>query len=318
MKFLRQLFGRNDHAHTLSAPVNGELCQVLAAQSIGHDVQLHVAAGQNALLFNHDKRSAVFPSGEHLLEAHEIRHILDGGQANILFLQISPPVKREWRLALRAEDSAEPLALFGHYTAAIDDTRLFVSAILQSGKMPDSRVVDNWVQQHLRKIFAEQRIPVQDIREHTGKLGAFLHDALIPYLLDCGIRLQNFSFHLHDTAPPATQDAPPPAEALNEAAAPAPSEPVIPALAASDRSAVALEEPAATAHITPPSEPAAPKRHDAPKIFYRLEKGEQVGPYSVDEINAFIEEGKVRRHDLLWHQGMRNWQRAGDFPTLNW
>lgn len=314
MKFLRQLFARASSDNVFAAPANGELCQVLPAQHIGNSAQLQVAAGQNALLFNGDKRSAIFPAGDHLLEVQDIRPILDGGQANILFLQIAPPVKREWRLALRPEDSTEPLALFGHYTAAIDDTRLFATALLKSGKLPDSRQVDHWLAHHLRKIFAEQRIPAVDIREQTGRLATFLHDALIPYLLDCGIRLQNFSLHLHEAN----------AASVQEPQGTAAREPVIPALLPRQQETPASaspeeREPVIVAEDTGEEDAmiAAPQR-PAAKIFYRLEKGEQVGPYSVDEINALIQEGKIRRHDLLWHQGMRNWQRADAFPALNW
>lgn len=319
MKFLRQLFGRGSNTTQFMVAINGELCQVLPAQNIGNSAQLHVAAGQNALLFNGDRRSTIFPAGEHLLETQDIRHVLDGGQANILFLQIAPPVKRAWQLTLHPEGNEEALALSGYYTAAIDDTRLFTTALLKSGRLPDSRQVDNWLHHHIRKIFAEQRIPAADIREHTGKLSVFLHDALIPYLLDCGIRLQNFSLQLHEDKTSATETAQilPPATA---------QEPVIPALAPHKQ-----ETPSTTTSAQPESDlPAALDNTDeeniliaapqppAAKIFYRLEKGEQVGPYSVDEINAFIQEGKIRRHDLLWHQGMRSWQRAADFPTLNW
>lgn len=316
MKFLRQLFGRGSNTNLFMAAANGELCQVLPAQNIGNTAQLQVAAGQNALLFNGDRRSAIFPAGEHLLEAQDIRYVLDGGQANILFLQIAPPVKRVWQLALRPEGSEEALVLSGYYTAAIDDTRLFTTALLKSGKLPDSRQVDNWLHHHIRKIFAEQHIPAADIREHTDKLSVFLHDALIPYLLDCGIRLQNFSLQLQEESAPAA------AQASSVAA----QEPVIPALVPHKQE----EIPSAT-HSQPESAHAiavddadeediliATPQRPAAKIFYRLEKGEQVGPYSVDEINAFIQEGKIRPHDLLWHQGMRSWQRAADFSTLNW
>lgn len=323
MKFLRQLFGRPGNDNILAAPANGELCQVLPAQHIGNNAQLHVAAGQNALLFNGDKRSTIFPPGEHPLEAQDIRHVLDGGQANILFLQIAPPLKREWRLALRPEGSDQPLALTGHYTAAIDDTRLFTTALLKSGKLPTSQQVDHWLHYHLRKIFAEQRIPASDIREQTGRLATFLHDALIPHLLDCGIRLQNFSLQLYgeDPAPAAAKAPEPPLTIAAQAPVATPiTEPVqapVQALAATDATEAAIipGNPADDddAAQLPPATP-----RPAPKIFYRLAGGEQVGPYSVDDINALIADGKIRRHDLLWHQGMRNWQRADAFPTLNW
>ena len=151
MKFLRQLFGRDSNPAILAAPVNGELCQVLTAQAIGSNAQLHVETGQNALVFNGERRSSIYPTGEHPLEAQDMRGIVDGGEANILFLQIAPPVKRAWQTIYRP-DNKQPLILSGHYTAAIDDTRLLVAALLDGGNMPDSRTIDGWLHQYIRKI----------------------------------------------------------------------------------------------------------------------------------------------------------------------
>lgn len=345
MKFLRQLFGRDSNPAILAAPVNGELCQVLTAQAIGSNAQLHVETGQNALVFNGERRSSIYPTGEHPLEAQDMRGIVDGGEANILFLQIAPPVKRAWQTIYRP-DNKQPLILSGHYTAAIDDTRLLVAALLDGGNMPDSRTIDGWLHQYIRKILHDQRVPAADIEQHTDRLAVFLHDALIPFLLDHGIRLQNFSLQAEDPAqnasgaprPAASPSAAPPTtpkRSIPPQQFPARTAPAMtPSLAL--QAALAAGKPQPAPAPAPVSEPAAsdappnsdyltddtPSRPAAisapPKIFYRFEKGEQVGPYNIDELNHMISEGKIRKNDLLWHQGLKNWQRASDFSGLQW
>lgn len=340
MKFLRQLFGRDSHNAVLGAAVNGELCRVLTAQPIGSQTRLQVETGQNAVIFNGDKRSGIYPVGEHLLQAQDIRGVVDGGEANILFLQTAPPVKRAFQTAYRPENG-QPLILSGHYTAAVDDVRLLVNHLLAGGNLPDNRMVDSWIHQYVRRILTDQRIPPRDFLEHTGKLAVFLHDALIPYLLDYGIRLQNFTLAVEDptqtAGQAASQPSAPPKRSVPPQEFPARTAPAMtPSLAL--QAALAAGRPQPTpeppAKHAPPAESpyavndSATDDNDGlasvfdksapPKIFYRLEKGEQVGPYNIDELNNLIEQGKIRPTDLLWHQGLKGWQRAAEFSGLHW
>lgn len=321
MNFLRQLFARDRQPVTLAAPGSGELCQVLAAQAIPPGSLLSVASGQNALLFNGTNRSTIYPSGEHPLDIQELRGIVDGGEANILFLQITPPVKRSWQVIYRAEGHP-PMILAGDYTAAIDDTRHFVAALLDDGTIPESRQIDSWLNQYIRQILKDQRVPGEDVFAHTDRLTVFLHDALIPFLLDHGIRLQHFTLHLEDNNPPSA------AAPVAQPVAPVQEERKIPEntdTAVEPVITIARAEPAPRA--TPPNIPAPPApapqpeviiKTPAPKIFYRLQRGEQVGPYSVDDIKRLIEAGDIRKNDLLWHQGMKSWQKASEFSVFEW
>lgn len=38
----------------------------------------------------------------------------------------------------------------------------------------------------------------------------------------------------------------------------------------------------------------------------------QAGPYTLDQLNAMLAIGDVQLDDLMWHEGMANWQRLGD------
>lgn len=37
----------------------------------------------------------------------------------------------------------------------------------------------------------------------------------------------------------------------------------------------------------------------------------QAGPYTLDELNSMLSDGQVRLTDLVWHEGMENWQKLG-------
>lgn len=51
----------------------------------------------------------------------------------------------------------------------------------------------------------------------------------------------------------------------------------------------------------------------------------QAGPYSLDQLNIMLASGEVTLDDLIWHDGLDNWQRIGDLtgnqytyrPTIN-
>ncbi|WP_238062552.1 RDD family protein [Psychrobacter sp. Ps3] len=51
----------------------------------------------------------------------------------------------------------------------------------------------------------------------------------------------------------------------------------------------------------------------------------QAGPYTLDQLNIMLTSGEVVLDDLMWHEGLANWQRLGDLtanqpyyrPTMN-
>ncbi|WP_223193104.1 MULTISPECIES: RDD family protein [Psychrobacter] len=46
--------------------------------------------------------------------------------------------------------------------------------------------------------------------------------------------------------------------------------------------------------------------------IYLARNNVQAGPYSVDQLNIMLASGEVVLDDLVWHDGMSNWQRLGD------
>ena len=41
------------------------------------------------------------------------------------------------------------------------------------------------------------------------------------------------------------------------------------------------------------------------------------GPYSIDEIRDFVNEGKIKDETLVWHTGEANWKAWKDFPEAS-
>lgn len=46
--------------------------------------------------------------------------------------------------------------------------------------------------------------------------------------------------------------------------------------------------------------------------IYLARNNVQAGPYSLDQLNAMLANGDVLLDDLMWHEGMANWQRLGE------
>jgi hypothetical protein len=50
--------------------------------------------------------------------------------------------------------------------------------------------------------------------------------------------------------------------------------------------------------------------HPTPNTMelYLHQNGEQVGPYTVDQITSMIQSGALTRDDIVWHEGLSEWQ----------
>src|SRR5262245_1882552 len=46
--------------------------------------------------------------------------------------------------------------------------------------------------------------------------------------------------------------------------------------------------------------------------WYVLRDGEKYGPFTSDRMNAGVSDGELKREDLVWCEGMPDWQPAGD------
>jgi len=51
-------------------------------------------------------------------------------------------------------------------------------------------------------------------------------------------------------------------------------------------------------------------------MWYFGRDGRQEGPISEEQLQAMVRDGSLRREDLVWRDGMADWQPAGQIPGL--
>ena len=59
------------------------------------------------------------------------------------------------------------------------------------------------------------------------------------------------------------------------------------------------------AAMTPPSH-----------LYYAALEGKQAGPFSETEVIRLVNEKRITKDTLVWHQGMPAWKRAEDLPEM--
>src|SRR5262245_42186551 len=43
---------------------------------------------------------------------------------------------------------------------------------------------------------------------------------------------------------------------------------------------------------------------------------EEAGPFTIEQLRAYAEQGELKSDDQVWRPGFADWQRAGDVPGL--
>jgi len=111
-------------------------------------------------------------------------------------------------------------------------------------------------------------------------------------------------------AAPAAVVSTPPAESPAPISPAAPTAPPVPGVSSSSAPAAPPQ--------TVPLEPADPIAEAPEMIWYvRPPSGGQFGPASGDLMRTWLSEGRVSADSLVWREGWRDWQEAGQvFPKL--
>ena len=52
------------------------------------------------------------------------------------------------------------------------------------------------------------------------------------------------------------------------------------------------------------------------RLYYAVIDGRQAGPFSEAEIGRLLNEKRISRETLIWHQGLSQWQPAQDVPEI--
>ena len=61
-----------------------------------------------------------------------------------------------------------------------------------------------------------------------------------------------------------------------------------------------------------PNAGAMPPSH----LYYAALEGKQAGPFSETEIIRLVNEKRITKETLVWHQGMPAWKKAEDLPEM--
>ena len=66
-----------------------------------------------------------------------------------------------------------------------------------------------------------------------------------------------------------------------------------------------------------PSSMKGPNTTAAPShLYYAALDGKQAGPFSETEVIRLVNEKRITKDTLVWHQGMPAWKRAEDLPEM--
>ena len=50
--------------------------------------------------------------------------------------------------------------------------------------------------------------------------------------------------------------------------------------------------------------------------WYVMRGEEETGPFTIEQLRAYAEQGNLKPDDQVWRPGFEDWQRAGDVPGL--
>ncbi|UJF24710.1 DUF4339 domain-containing protein [Suttonella sp. R2A3] len=219
-----------------------------------------------------------YPAGEHALKD------LAQDKAKVLFIREGAQYQGSWQLDYQ-DHFNERLALSGEGTLLISHCDQFASNCLADPEFRDQQSLQRWLSKAIEHILRNQRIPCQDIHAKNTRFAQFLRDTLAIYFRPKGLTLENLSLDIQAVVDEREQSD---HDAASEEAAPASTHMVI------------------TQKTTPE------------KLFYRIFRGQQQGPLSAVEVQALIDDGTLRRHDLLWHKGLSAWSKAETFDVFDW
>ena len=205
---------------------------------------------------------------------------------------------------------------FGSYEIRITEPKRFLQEIVGTdGYFTLDEIkgqLDNLILSNLPAVLAKSGVTVLELAKHYKQLGQRLKEELAPYFAQYGLSLEGF--YIENVSLPEEVQ-----KALDERSS-------ITILSDMDeylryKSAQGIGEGgsasdmvglgagmAAASHLfdtksqTPPPIPQ--------ELFYVAKDGKPTGPYSIEALRAMAKQGELAPHDLVWQEGMKEWQPA--------
>lgn len=271
-----------------------EICVLSEPITPSGGSRLIVHAGQTATLIKDVPpfdMGIIYTTGEYTLKEHDVTFLGKHAKVRLLILKIAPPTTLDWSVSITLKDSQHALPLKGHYTLAIDNPKQLLHSFVQNNIAPTTDNIKQWIELILKEIIQSQSISSEDINQYHQRFEQFLTDAANPILFERGLILRTVHLKSSSTHEENNQQNTQISQVTPDKKTPSPN--------------------VAPSPLTPPID-------QAPKIYYRVDKGQQIGPLSMIEVQQLINEGQLKRHDLLWKKGSGSWQRAEQFKTFNW
>lgn len=206
------------------------------------------------------------------------RHLDPAQPLNLIYFREHAACHGQWTLNYQDHEQ-QNLALSGNYNIQIGHIARLAQACLNAAQFKDDRDFGQWLASSIAHILTTQRIPARDIHAENERFAAFLRDALTLALRPKGLILKDLSLDIK-TQSAAHETAP--------------------------------ESKADVAHIVI-AKATRPK-----KYYYCVRNGEQLGPYSQQDLQIRINNGKLKKTDLIWRKGMASWQKADEISELEW
>ncbi len=315
---------------------------------IKYGAKLTVRESQVAVFINEGKIADVLTPGIYELETKNLpilstlQHWDHGFEspfkAEIYFVNTKRFVDQKWGtknpIMLRDKEfGAVRLRSFGTYSFRITDAARFIKEIAGTdGHFTTDEITDqlrNLIVSRFTNIVGESGIPVLDLAANYDQLGKFVTQRIADEFKEYGLELIRVLIE-NISLPPAVEEALDKrtsmgmignldeylkyqsAESLGTSSGAGNSAMDMGmGFAMANKMADSLNQPSqqTQAAQTPPPIPEQQRWHIAID-------NQATGPYELDKVKSLLKEGKITADNLVWTEGMENWQAAGKVEAL--
>lgn len=266
-----------------------------------------IPQGQHAALYQANHGAKLYPAGSHPLAEDTLKR---DEPLHAVFLRSGGACKGRWSLNHQDHEHI-PLALSGEYTLLIESPQRLAQACISMDTFNDDGDFGQWLADSIAHILKTQRIPARDINAENERFAGFLRDALTLSLRPRGLALKDLSLDIHSVDKHANAPRQTTASEVSAAQQPTAQEKQ-PQQETDPTKASTTEAAENVTHLV------IARGKQPEKLYYYVRNGVQLGPFARDDIQQKIQQGDIRKHDLLWQKGMTSWKQAADFNDFHW
>jgi membrane protease subunit (stomatin/prohibitin family) len=319
---------------------------------IKYGAQLVVRPSQAAVFVDQGRIADVFPPGRHKLMTENLPLLTtllgwkygfhSPFKAEVYFVNTRNFTNLKWGtrnpvMVRDPEFGAVRLRSFGTYVVRVSDPARFVQEIVGTNAhftvAGVAEQLTNLIITRFSDMLGESGIPLLDLAANYNELSAWLTKGLAPEFGEYGLELTKLLVE-NIALPPEVEEALDKkssmgiignldhylkyqsANALEKAAA-NPGGDASAGIGMGMGFAMANQmgkamAPTAETPATPPPLPSA----EEPAAYYVGKNGKQAGPFDRAAILGYIAKGSISRDTLLWRQGLKEWQQAGQLEEF--